>query len=349
MVISKECENKIIELYINGQTMTKISKDLSKDQQTIKRILVRNNIKLRTLSETFYLIREPDKIETEIQKEVFELYENGISINEISKRFNINPKKITNLIKNNKSIQHRTILDASRCRFKNNNIKNQVNTQAFSVLNEKSAYWLGFIATDGNITNNRLSIKLQLKDVGHLEKLKDFLNSKSKISTRINYKSKILNKHYSDCTFQFTNRESIQDCINYGITSNKSKTLKITNQELIKSRDFWRGCIDGDGSILILKNKRNKYNCYLYFYSASIEFINQFKNYCDNFLSSFILKRGKLKNNNILYGKSCKKIVFSGEKAFHLIKHFYSNSIIHLDRKQDTINEILHKFSFYAQ
>ena len=53
--------------------------------------------------------------------------------------------------------------------------------------NEESAYWLGFLYADGNIssTGNRLEVRLSIKDLSHLEKFRSFLKLSTEIRTGI--------------------------------------------------------------------------------------------------------------------------------------------------------------------
>lgn len=45
--------------------------------------------------------------------------------------------------------------------------------------NKNKAYWLGFIAADGNVYGNKLSIELNSKDEGHLKIFRRFGKSKT--------------------------------------------------------------------------------------------------------------------------------------------------------------------------
>ena len=57
--------------------------------------------------------------------------------------------------------------------------KYNLNENFFDELNEKSAYWLGFLYADGYVSSyeNSIGISLKSEDINHLEKFKNFLNS----------------------------------------------------------------------------------------------------------------------------------------------------------------------------
>ena len=55
-----------------------------------------------------------------------------------------------------------------------------------SITTEEQAYWLGFIYSDGYITEktNRFGIELNIEDYNHLQNLLDLMDSNLKIRTR---------------------------------------------------------------------------------------------------------------------------------------------------------------------
>ena len=124
-----------------------------------------------------------------------------------------------------------------------------------SIDNPFKAYWLGFLYADGNITYNLLKTKysvelcLSEKDLDHLEKYKNFLNTSKKISYRSNTKSYRLN---------IQSKKMCENLINLGCTPKKSLTLKFPeflSEDLVNH--FIRGYFDGDGSISI-SNKNGR-------------------------------------------------------------------------------------------
>jgi hypothetical protein len=75
--------------------------------------------------------------------------------------------------------------------------------------------------------------------------------------------------------------------------------------------------------------------------------MEQFRNYCENLLKKFTLRKVRTKTHKILNANGCKKLTFSGQKAFILLNHFYSDNKISLDRKQESFEEIFKKFNIY--
>jgi transposase-like protein len=123
-----------------------------------------------------------------------------------------------------------------------------LNENAFDVLTPEAAYWCGFLFADGCLPRDQhgtqaLSVNLAEKDRGHLEKLRSFLGSDHAI-TRITTVRliggptvyyKVRSKHISDRLLAL------------GMT--KKTDDRAPCSELANSRDFWRGMIDGDGTV----------------------------------------------------------------------------------------------------
>lgn len=140
-------------------------------------------------------------------------------------------------------------------------MKYYVNDNFFDEYTEKSMYWAGFLAADGNIDKNksRIAVKLKLTDKNHLEKFKFDLDCNAPIIelTRTDNRPAFKTGTYHSANFRFTSK-NIKNKLNenFLITPAKSKTLEfpmhIKDHPLINH--FIRGVIDGDGSIFVRGN-----------------------------------------------------------------------------------------------
>jgi hypothetical protein len=121
---------------------------------------------------------------------------------------------------------------------------------ALDVLTPEAAYWCGFIFTDGTIVRrpNRgqpeVAVVLQRRDRDHLVKLRDFLGSDHAI-TPVAPTVVALNGGQGTGAFRFAVRS--QRLAN--ILTALGRYGPAVNPALAASRDFWRGCIDGDGTV----------------------------------------------------------------------------------------------------
>ena len=131
-----------------------------------------------------------------------------------------------------------------------------LNDKAFDVLTPESAYWLGMLASDGCVYENRNKIYIIAKeeDEGHIEEFRKFIKYTCPLKHR---DSKCRDKVFRSVYLEIYSKYMKNILINkYGIVPKKSN----------KDIDFFRyipdefklyflfGYFDGDGSIFISKN-----------------------------------------------------------------------------------------------
>lgn len=237
----------------------------------------------------------------EIQNKVKELYLSGV------------PQiKIEELLKMTRSTIRKILLKENLLRDKSEAFRlsksGKINNNAFEKLTEESLYWIGFLYADGYISNKDYSIQLALKneDENHLQKFLDFLQSNSRITNYNKGKAKRV-RIYS---------KQIQNRLKYfGFDNNKSFTA-IPHEELKNSRDFWRGVIDGDGS---LSNQRDYIKIHLCgTFNTIVEFLK------------FLSKDFKPWKAN---GKELYQTSFISNDAKQIADLLYKDSKIYLERK----------------
>src|SRR4051812_9808472 len=109
-----------------------------------------------------------------------------------------------------------------------------------SIDTEDKAYWLGFIAADGNVQftakNKCLSIGLKFSDKTHLEKFALCLNYNGPIST---------NRTIAKITLY--SAQLTKDLATHGILPRKSFNVKPWSGSPYLLKHYWRGVFDGDG------------------------------------------------------------------------------------------------------
>lgn len=191
---------------------------------------------------------------------------------------------------------------------------------------EEKAYWLGFIAADGNIskTMKNMRINLNIRDKKHLEKFRQSIGGNQPI------KENIREKNYS-VYIDVNSKKICEDLQKYGITSNKSLTLDVVfnliPQALI--HHFIRGYFDGDGSI-------NLYTRPPYFYEEwELSFISTEKMLLFFQKEFGIFHKLYTCGNNYRFGYRSKKDI---EKVIH---YMYKDATIYLDRKYEKVLRFL--------
>lgn len=202
--------------------------------------------------------------------------------------------------------------------------------------NELMMYFLGLVASDGTIDNDRPRIRITLhkKDKDILDKLKErmFINH-NEIEHYIN------REDYLD--FHVQNKELYEFVLNYGLTPSKTKTLNI-KYDIMSSdgiRHFIRGYFDGDGSISSTQKKYTRKDGSItygkYYLDCRIigneGTMNSFhniigQNNIENSLTDITMEKYSFPFFEVrMYTDSCLKFY----------NYIYNNSTIFLKRKKD--------------
>lgn len=110
-----------------------------------------------------------------------------------------------------------------------------------------SFYWLGFLLADGHFSSkNRITVSLSIKDLEHLRKLADFLDTEVKYAT-----VKLQDREHDQCKISVMHTSVIEKLKKkYNIQSNKTENppnLESLSEEQLFACSI--GFLDGDGSI----------------------------------------------------------------------------------------------------
>lgn len=197
--------------------------------------------------------------------------------------------------------------------------KYNLNENFFETIDtEEKAYWLGFIAADGYISEKNkkyLQILLHRNEYKHIEK---FLNS-----IESNQKVRIEEKY---CRVLINRKKMVQDLIKLGIVQNKSKLKLWPNIGPLLIKHYIRGYFDGDGSFIVDKKNSIRFQIV----GVNIETLKEIQN--------FLSKRLNLNITKIIWTGTCWRVSYGGKnqvkKIFDLL---YQNVSIFLDRKFNLI------------
>ena len=248
------------------------------------------------------------------------MYRAGKSSSHIGRVFNVSDVAVLKTLKK-KGISSRTPSLARRIL--------PLNETVFDNLNKRALYWIGFLMADGNITNTKeqksIAIYLAEKDRGHIVKFLEFIGGYGRKITHVKkthaHGVKIRSKHMVD------------KLMSVGVKPRKSlsaKALKGTQ----KSRDFWRGVIDGDGSIGIYKNSPSISLC------GSLNLTRQFRKFSLDVLeNNHEIRVMKIKGINLW------RVNLFGYATYNIIKTLYAgNNGNVLTRKDIIAKKILNEF-----
>jgi DNA-binding transcriptional regulator WhiA len=197
------------------------------------------------------------------------------------------------------------------------------------------SYFLGFIQADGHLqkgngNKGKLSIELSIKDRDILEKFQSFIPFYSAIHNRTrttNYK-----ENYTSCTLSVYNVEFRDILVKWGMLYGKKSNIISPPSINYNSIDYWRGFIDGDGSLGITSHN-------LPFLSIITNSDKMAKAYI-KFLSTITHKvktTTRNKRDNVY------NIMITKSDMINVARHLYYNGCIALQRKLDIVQFILSK------
>lgn len=218
-------------------------------------------------------------------QEAIVLYKSGITIKPICKQLHLDG-----------TVLRKFLIDEGILKTRSNAVRSGksdgiVKDDALEVLTSEALYWIGFLYADGHIEKqprNRIALTLAEVDYNHLEKFANFFGQDLTIrdvtqkGEKKTYPKGQINFDSKYWRVAFSSVEIYNRLVELGFSHNK--TLSLTPHELLKmSRDFWRGVIDGDGTLYYTNDSRanGKYNTLILSlsgtYDTNIEFLNYLK------------------------------------------------------------------------
>lgn len=208
----------------------------------------------------------------------------------------------------------------------------ELNSHSFDwPLSSEAAYWVGFLLADGCIATRKglkkdyHSVVLGLKggDVAHIEKFRVFLKSSAKISEKYqetNYGTVFV------ASITVTNQELCNRLADYGVIPRKTYLNVGCDPRLKYSPDFWRGVVDGDGTVALGKKSP------LIRLGGSKNLIEDFSDLC-HYLTDF--------RPNVGNCRSIKVTGLSSFRAAKIIEWLYYDGCVALDRKLESAKKCL--------
>ena len=215
------------------------------------------------------------------------------------------------------------------------------NENFFDELNEKSLYWLGFLATDGCVAKHNytyeIRLKLSKKDIDHLILFKNNLDSESPIHEQILKKNAgtngfIKNEYYS-CEIIISSKKIFYRLSEFNIVPQKTHIYifpeQIKNHKDIKH--FIRGCLDGDGWWRKHKNNGKEYTTEIRVGMCGTpkfvkDMFNIIKEKCDINSGSYYIRKS---------GKTADFEFCSKQDVAKIADYLYKDATVFLQRKKD--------------
>lgn len=193
----------------------------------------------------------------------------------------------------------------------------EVNDFAFSgPIDEAMAYWIGFMMADGRMLEPNL-VSIILKDHEHVHKLRDFLGSTHAIGI---IERDGGSKSYSQ--LQLHSTQMYNDLCSYGVVPRKS-LIAVPPESLMDDRHFWRGVIDGDGSVTIDGPSHWKYIVKVVRLCGTAGICNGLLSHINGNILDF-----ECHNKLYYHGPKTCEISIYGKKAAVLAEYFYKDAMV---------------------
>lgn len=249
-----------------------------------------------------------------------------------SKLVNASPSTIRRILVEH-GIAIRNFSEAAKLSNKNRELYKDKNY--FKHPSHNMAWILGFIASDGTVRKdkNEIKIGLSIKDKEILEKIKQ------ELQLQVDIKEYITGNGYEACSLTWTCEEHKQDLALYGITPQKTFTLKppikLPKEFYI---DYIRGYFDGDGSINLIPNSNSRGNGNLRWQicGANKEFLQWI---IDTLYTEYSIQKvniyQQLRINTLYYFQ------YSSRATRQIYNILYSNNSLYLQRKKERFDEII--------
>lgn len=231
IILSKEQENQIIQMYNSFIPVKDIVKDIGCNKQIIYKVLKNNNVDLHG---------ERRVLTTDQQKDVINKYQDGLTQQEIADFYNINRWTVKNILQ-----EHHIKLNYRGDKIRKYNIDEQY----FDVIDTpEKAYIIGLLWADGCNKTDRgcITLCLQERDKHILESIKKEMKSEHPL-----YYREIKNVNHSNMySLEISSRRLSNRLDELGMVANKSLVLKFPEwlSESLYSA-FLLGLVDGDGNI----------------------------------------------------------------------------------------------------
>ena len=207
--------------------------------------------------------------------------------------------------------------------------------------NERKAYWLGFLYADGYVSKTKngycCGIEIKHTDADHLRKFNKDIDGNIEVEIRERKDSRI--GTFSVARIRLFSKDIFEDLEKLGCIQNKTDKIEMPKIEEKFIWPFLRGFFDGDGCIILNKQRSTmKFD----FCSSSLVMLEQIRDFLyKNGIFSYI---GKSTSSN---GAITRKIpnyrlYISGmENGYIFGSLLYKDATIYLERKKERFDDIV--------
>lgn len=265
------------------------------------------------------------------KQKIIDLYNKNYSYRQIAQEFNVHLDTIFKWV-NKWGIKTKSLSERHQTISFDKEYFKEINT-------EEKAYFLGFIAADGCVCKNAVSLCLHRQDEHILKKLKKELKSGHALMIdREKYRK------FSICNIEFA--ESLRQ---KGIMDRKTFLIKFPSEDIVPKEllvHYMRGYFDGDGCISFSKNKKGiRKILWKTQITSNFDFLSKYSEVLNEMLgnvSKSKLRREKRRQSPIFYYEIGGTSPITLQKIYNLL---YKDATIFLTRKKEKFETIIRIFN----
>ncbi len=285
------------------------------------------------------------RMSADLKADIVQRYLSGESAKSISRSLDYAEARISQAL-NEGGVVRRSASLACRKHAINEAVFDQ--NHATGDLSEPQLYWIGMLMADGCVIYDartkgaaQISLQLQSRDRAHVEKLKAFLAADHPL-LEIPAKHRPQGKGGNTGPSVRLTVGSIRIARKlgeYGVIPRKALVARAS--DLVAShkdvRHFWRGCVDGDGTVRIADiTDQDGYH-----YRRPYISLSGSEHLCRQF-SGFVKKFRPNCPATVHSGRTCHQVHVYGDSAACIIKQLYENCSVALERKATAALEAIH-------
>jgi transposase-like protein len=327
-ILTAENKAQIIELYQSGLGSDTIAKQFDIHPNSVLKVLKREGIDRRPI------VRK--KIQVADEAKIVEMYQQGMSAQEIANQFDVQQTLILRYLEKN-GVDRRSAEECHRIYLIREDFFDVIDTQ-------EKAYFLGFLYADGgnNIDANFVRVDLASKDKDILEKLVSLIYLEDPLQHIKDQDRKKVYKGedviYYTSYFDINSKHICHKLNKLGCS--RAKSLILTFPEWLVDPDlqrhFIRGYYDGDGGVSLTDVKTRGAHTRM---TSTLEF-------CQS------MRQIILKETSIQFGEPYNDVEEKNVYSTHLagnrqiatfLDWLYAGATIYLDRKYTLYIQLLEK------
>ncbi len=210
-----------------------------------------------------------------------------------------------------------------------------LNHNAFDTVTPESAYWMGFLFADGRVHWSSpgaaiVRLQLSIKDRKHVEKFRDFLGASHKINEAVHRNNFGVHNEgvVHSAAITVSSVQLAGALTRRGLVE---KQNRVPTRDVSGSRDFWRGAVDGDGTVRIATDGKGYRYASIMLY-GQIPLLEKFQ--------SFLMKN-KIIANITDTTSAIFQVRLMGAGALAATKLLYEDATVALDRKLEAAREVI--------